>query len=198
MIKKQLRYALTFILFFAADPLSAAETDSSEDVAKINTLEVRGGAVYQVSKRFREVYDTVSSTIQVETSTLLWSPFEIWTNLDWSTKRKKKDECCKTRIKIFNGSVGIKYVHCISKNLDAYIGIGPSLATIELNNHSCCNHETKTKIAFGGIIKSGLRYYMLTNVFLDLFIDYLYQPVHWHHDVDVGGLKSGAGLGVRF
>ncbi len=213
MIRKNFQLTLTFVLLCVTFPLCSIEINTDECVVKTNTIELRGGAFYHVSKRFRDTYGTVASTIQFETSALVWAPFEVWTNLDWSTKRFKRDEFYKTRATTFNASIGIKYIYSFSKKLDLYIGIGPALAHTRLDHHfccdpavidvspsdsSCCYHNRRSKIVLGGVIKTGLRYYILTNVFLDLFMDYLYQPTYFHHYEDIGGLKSGAGLGVSF
>ena len=36
------------------------------------------------------------------------------------------------------------------------------------------------------------------NLLLDVFVDYLYQPVHFSTRIDIGGFKIGAGIGYKF
>lgn len=60
-----------------------------------------------------------------------------------------------------------------------------------------CTHETLSKWVAGGVLKSGMYVWINQCAFVDLFVDYLYQPVHFETHVDIGGVKVGAGLGVE-
>jgi hypothetical protein len=41
-------------------------------------------------------------------------------------------------------------------------------------------------------------FFINRNVFIDVFADYLYQPVNFETHVDIGGFKIGAGMGIKF
>ena len=79
-----------------------------------------------------------------------------------------------------------------------YIGIGPSFSRIWLKNKPRCSHDTISKWAVGGVLKTGVYYCINRYVFMDIFVDYLYQPVHFEKHVDIGGVKVGLGIGAKF
>lgn len=158
------------------------------------TLQVRAAAFFPTSHKFTRVYGDVLPDYQAEAGLVFENPYELWTNVDWFTKHRSASSCCKTRVDVTNGSFGVKYVF----DNQFYVGLGPTFGKIVLHNKTCCGNEHKSKFAAGLVVKSGFRYPVSTSLFLDVFADYLYQPVHFHHTVDVGGFKVGAGLGTYF
>lgn len=79
------------------------------------------------------------------------------------------------------------------------MGAGPSFGRIWLKNKPHYREDERTtKTVFGGVVKSGIYYTITDCLFLDLFVDYLYQPVHFDKHVNIGGVKIGAGIGVKF
>lgn len=160
-------------------------------------VEIRSAAFFHSSKRFREIYGNVGGSYQLEVSTYLCDNFVSWVNFDWYSKHKKSKECA-SRIRIENISFGIKYPYQFC-NFTAYVGIGPSISRVFLKNKTrCCRRERLSKLAFGGILKTGVNYFITEDVFLDLFFDYLYQPIHFDTWVDIGGIKTGVGVGIGF
>lgn len=159
----------------------------------------RVAAFYPSSEKFREIYGSVNADYQLEANIPL--PFfcmDGWANIDWIpvTGRSEgfKDY---TRADIVNLSMGIKIPFHIC-DFTAYLGIGPSFGKIWIKNHSRCCHNNTTKYAIGGVIKSGLNYCINECIILDVFIDYLYEPVNFHKNIDIGGLKAGSGLAIVF
>jgi outer membrane protein len=167
------------------------------------TLEIRSGAFIHANKRFKKLYGKIGTSYQIEASLSL-PPFEYlrgWSNFDYFSKhsRAHRDRCCgKSKVEIPQISFGIKYIYPFGEFLDGYVGIGPSFSRINLTNKSCCLHEKVSKFAVGGILKSGIYYSMSERLFMDVFIDYLYQPVHFKKYRNVGGFKAGAGFGYKF
>lgn len=179
--------------------LNICKKSCFSDCFQRNTFEIRGAAFFHSSKRFREVYDHVGPSVQVEASTSLCDCFGLWTNFDFFTRARKFGACCRSRVNLYNLSLGAQYVYPFCKCVDIYAGIGPSFTWIDLKNKSCCGHDNEHKCAIGGLLKTGVYYYFCRNFFADVFVDYLYQPVHFHHRfVNVGGFKVGLGLGVVF
>lgn len=177
----------SLILLISHCPLMSMET----------TVELRAAAFFPSSDRFRDIYGKVIGDIQIEASTQWPGCLESWVNLDFLSKHGKsiggEDP---TKVNIANVSFGINmpYQFC---EYTFYIGIGPSFSRIWLKNQSC-SEEKVSKLAYGGVLKSGVCYFLTECIFLDVFVDYLYQPVHFETKVDIGGFKIGAGLGVAF
>lgn len=162
-------------------------------------VEIRTAAFFHSSKRFRDVYGNVGCSYQLEASTHLYNCWDGWVNFDWFSKHRKLNKChASTNVSISNISFGIKYPYQFCERYIAYAGIGPSISRIWLRNKSRCEHEKVSKLAIGCLLKTGIYYFVTCDLFVDLFFDYLYQPIHFHHDVDIGGIKTGIGVGKQF
>jgi outer membrane protein len=164
------------------------------------TLELRGAAFIHSSDRFKEIYGRVGPSVQLEAASYLFRCFDGFANVDWSAQNGRSvGPRNRTFVSIVNLSFGLRYPYQIYRDLTAYVGIGPSISRIVLTNHYS-NSEKRSvyKIGVGGIIKTGVLYNLTCDWFIDGFIDYLYQPVHYTSNVDMGGFKIGAGLGYSF
>lgn len=164
-----------------------------------SSIEVRTAAFFHTSKRFRNIYGDVGGSYQLEGATNIYNCIDGWANLDWSIQDGESIGFRNfTRVNITNLSLGIKIPYSLCERLTVYGGIGPSFSIIWLRNNSHFHHKHASKFAFGGVLKFGIIYCISTNVFLDLFADYLYQPVYFEKHVDIGGFKTGLGAGYKF
>ena len=164
-----------------------------------SSIEIRSAAFFHSSKRFKEIYGNVGASYQLEASTKLYNCLDGWANFDWFSKHgKSKGFNDPTRVSIANISCGVKFPYQFSEQFTAYIGIGPSLSKIWLKNEPQCGHESTSKLAIGGVLKAGVYYFINRQIFIDVFVDYLYQPVHFETHVDIGGIKTGIGVGTKF
>lgn len=160
--------------------------------------EIRSAAFYHSSNRFREIYGDVGVNYQLEASTCLNPCLDGWINLDWFSDDATIKEChARTKANIASVSFGLKYPYQFCDKFIGYIGVGPSISRIWLKNKNQCEHEKVSKLAFGCILKTGIYYFINCNVFIDFFADYLYQPVHFEKRVDIGGIKTGIGIGIQ-
>lgn len=171
-------------------------------LAAQTSVEVRTDAFFHSSELFRKIYGNVGVSYGVEASTELMNCWCLdgWANFDWFSKKGESTGCegDSTRVHIGNISFGVKYPFQIYNCLTAYAGLGPSFSRIWLKNHSNCTKEKQSRFVCGGILKTGVCYYFYECMFLDVFVDYLYQPVRFHRYVDIGGFKTGAGIGIVF
>jgi outer membrane protein len=164
-----------------------------------NSIEFRTAAFWHSSGRFREIYGTVGPSFQVEASTSVYNCFQGWVNFDWFSKHGHSIGLNDpTRISIANTSLGIKLPYVLSEQLSVYLGLGASFARVELKNHLFNQSEKVSRLVYGGVLKSGFYYYFTDNLFLDTFFDYLYQPNNYQTHVDLGGFKTGLGIGMHF
>jgi hypothetical protein len=163
------------------------------------TVVLRGAAFLPTSERFNEIYGRSIGNYQIEVAGTFFSCYRSWMNLDWVYKKGKSDSLGYfTRVKIGNFSLGLSIPYEISTDLHAYAGIGASFGYIEVQNRFTKIHRNENKFAAGLVVKSGIIYNIHCHYFLDLFIDYLYQPTTFSTNVNIGGLKIGAGIGTRF
>lgn len=179
-------------------------------LAAESRVEVRADAFIPSNKLFREIYGDVNASYGIEASAGLIDCFEGWVNFDWFSKdgrshveRNESDiEGCghdSTRAEIANFSFGLRLPYDLCSSFTPYAGIGPSFSRIWIKNKGLC-HSKEARWACGGIVKLGVYYDFCNCFFLDVFVDYLYQPVNFkhRHHVDIGGFKTGAGIGYRF
>ncbi len=174
------------------------EEETPVDNELKNTFQVRVDAFFPASDRFRHIYGTVAPSYEVEASRKLNSFIDIWANFDWFFKHGEAGCHTSTEITVANGSFGIKFPFKISKHVKVYVGLGPTFAGVWLENKTHCDHKHISKFSFGGIAKSGFIFSLNKHVFFDLFADYFYQPVHYKKHVNVGGLRTGLGLGYKY
>lgn len=183
------RIILTFLCFTASSIFAEFQ----------GNVEVRSGAFFHSSSRFREIYGNVSASYGLESSVKLCHCLDGWANFDWFSKRGKSDGFNDpTRIRIANVSLGVKFPYQLCSNFTPYLGIGPSFSRVWLKNSSRCCRQRTSKMAYGVVFKSGVNYLVCDGVLVDVFIDYLCQCASFKKHVDVGGLKTGIGLGLQF
>lgn len=160
-------------------------------------LEFRTGAFLPSDHRFRDIYGDAKVCYEVEASTDLCGDIDMWTNFNFFTADGHVRNCGSSRIHIYSIAVGPKMDFCLTECVNLYAGIGLSVASTKIKNHSC-NKESVTKASWGGVLKSGFNIALYECVFLDLFADYVYQPVSYHRRTNVGGFRLGAGIGAKF
>lgn len=171
------------------------------------SVELRYAAFLHTSKTFRDIYGTINQSFQVEASTPLrlhdlpdlWCGLDLWGNFDYSQKQGKSIFAGDyTRVRLSTFSAGLKQSYQIDPTVNGYVGIGPSFAIVSLKNRGFFLNEDFSKSSLGVVLKFGVNYLLTSQIFIDLFIDYLYQPVRYQDDIDVGGFKPGIGIGMLF
>ncbi len=164
-----------------------------------NEFKVRAAAFIHSSKLFRRIYKPVGPCVELEYAHCLSEHTDVWANGDYFYSRGRSIGLkSRTRINIANFSFGIKYCNQFHECHSVYIGVGPSFGKTWLKNDVFCGCSKISKHAIGAVFKAGVNCDFRRRGFVDFFADYLYQPVHFPQKVDIGGLKVGLGLGVRF
>ena len=162
-------------------------------------IKVRGAAFIPTSKLFRCIYGKAGGCFEIEGAVSLCDYGQLWANFDWFSKCGHSIGFCNpTHIQVPSFSIGLKGVYDVSDCTSLYLGLGPNFSKIRIKNKSLCGVDCCSKGAVGLVIKSGVDFDVCDCVFVDLFVDYLYQPVKFQCRENVGGVRIGAGLGTRF
>ncbi|MBS4168383.1 hypothetical protein [Parachlamydia sp. AcF125] len=161
-------------------------------------IKYRTAALFPANSRFSHLYEDVIPNYQFEVSKCICPHVALWANADFFSTHGKASKCGPSKMGSFNLSVGPKWIYPLSCRLEWYIGVGANLAMTHVKNKTPCGGHHKHKTAVGGVFKSGINFYLRPHLFLDMFFDYLYQPVHFHKWVDIGGAKIGGGIGYSF
>lgn len=160
---------------------------------------LRAAAFYPTSSLFRKIYGDLLPSFQMEVNTPFGDRLDIWTNFEWVSQRGDSDGFNKpTSMHLATLGIGIKYLYPIREWYSAYLGLGPCIAEIALHNQTSCERTKVSRTAFGVIVKSGLLFQLNSNYFADFFLDYVYLASPFKTRADLGGVKLGAGLGVKF
>jgi outer membrane protein len=161
-------------------------------------IEVRASAFFHTSERFRAIYGDVGPSYGIEMSKKMDLCLDTWLDCDYFNQCKSQASCCKSEIDILNTSFGLRYSYSLTSCLKPYLGIGPALSWLYFKNKTCCQHENHARLTPGLVVKSGVIYHFKDPYYLNFFVDYIYQPIHFEKTVDIGGIKAGLGLGIQF
>lgn len=164
------------------------------------TLEARIAGFYSSSNTFRKIYGNWNPSYEIEARAGLdCSPIEGWVNIDYTyASGSAIGFHARTKIYMTNYSLGLRYNYSLCDQYLLYIGAGPNFASVRLKNNSVIDKERINKNAVGGVFKMGVNYFVTDTLFLDAFVDYLVQPIKFEHRKEVGGFKTGIGLGLKF
>ena len=161
------------------------------------TLRVEGrvGAFFPLNSKFQRIYGDVYPCYEIEVGQTLCDCYELWLNVDDYYRSTSVRGCGDTSLNILSFSAGPKRLFCFCNDFAFYTGLGISVAWARINDE-IIGREYDTSV--GLVVKSGLYYYLNSCWFLDLFCDYNYQPAFHHRRVDIGGIRTGLGLGYAF
>lgn len=167
--------------------------------------EFRLAAFRPSSELFREIYDDWGVMYQLESNKRLLKCSNVygWINVGYySGSGHSRGIKKRTRISLVPFTLGLKYMCCIFPKTTAYLGIGGGGTYVDIHDHDHFLSEHTHKAAWGGILKSGIRYNFWECSFFDFFVDYSYMHLEIHGDhrnnANVGGLMIGSGIGIYF
>ena len=160
-------------------------------------IKPRLGIFFPVDNLFQEIYG-IGPTYEVEVTGDLSPSFATWGNFNaYTMNGRSLGGGDPTDILITNFSFGTK-IKRTYRFVQGYAGLGCVLSGLFIDNHNtiCC--KKTSKFAVGGVIKLGLQRYLTRALFLDYFLDYYIQPVKFDTRREVGGWRTGFGLGYGF
>lgn len=173
------------------------------------TLEGRFSAFFPLKSRAREIYNDALPCLELQVATTLCDCWQPWFNASyiWSNGHSSLGD--KTQLSILPLSLGVNYIFPLCDCIDWYIGAGALYSFLRTEDHSPYVHEHVRKNTWGGTAKLGFYYQWTECLFLEGFLDYVYQKFNFktdedsvpfvvRNDVDLSALKLGVGLGFRF
>lgn len=164
------------------------------------SFEARAAAFFPLNQRVQKIYGKTLPLTQVEVSAPLCK-FDLFANGEYFEKKGHLRGGCSgnSRLQVFDISLGLKTRHCFCSNWQLYGGIGVVIGQANLKNHTRCQGTFKQhSFAVGGVLKSGIQYFVSHCAYIDLFADYVYLPTRFkHRTVDLGGVRVGVGIGFK-
>lgn len=160
--------------------------------------EVRGAYFYPSSEKERKIWNSHHYDFEVEIDKDLWAGWQLFGNLSWihlhgKSHYHKED----SRLILHPLSLGIKYFFPVNRCVDYYIGAGPNYTW--MREHRRIHHskiDTRRQ-RFGATLKTGFCVHFAEIFFVDIFADYLFIPMDIKKIYDVGGFRTGVGIGFQ-
>ena len=190
-------------------PYTCCEDPCCEDAYRF-CIQGRASAYFPTERKVRRIYSNVWGFYEGEIDVPLWCGLDGFFSAGY-LENKGHSLCLhnKTRLQMVPLSLGLKYFLRICPGLDAYIGGGVVYSILKIRDHSPYVHKHVSKNRVGGTAKMGLTYFFCDNWFIDGSVDYLYQRFSFkhsrsskhyveRHDLDMSGVKIGAGIGLAF
>ena len=160
--------------------------------------DVRMAAFYPQGSLFRSIYGNWQVDYELEIGKIFLKNYEAWANINFLTTSGQTILGNSTTFKNCNISVGGKYIFRFKEIWKLYLGLGINDALVYAHNYSSYVKKHVHKNGVGGVFKLGVYVEPMDHLFIDVFADYLYQPIHFDHWQQIGGLKIGSGVGFCY
>ena len=100
-------------------------------------------------------------------------------------------------------TLGALYEFEAYSRVHPYLGLGLGAAYVHFHNQSSHVKRSVNRWGVAFLAKSGVKFDVTGNFFLDLFVDYSYylfnfKKGHCRNNVNTGGFLIGGGIGYRF
>lgn len=208
-LKTALLSLLWFSFLLASRNLQADEIELRFDI--------RGAAYFPSGDFIKKHFGNAHACFQLEASVRFMENFALWSNLDWLSRRGDRYHFKKPvpseilifpinkfrRLSIANWSIGLNYIYDVDEKWTVYTGLGPCFGKVWLNKKGGLATQGKSKLAVGAVFKLGFYWAITEVIFIDFFIDYLYQTVRFNKhinkkSINLSGFKPGLGIGMNF
>lgn len=186
-------------------------------VSCMQAWDIEGRVAYFLPQdhRMRSIYSNKGfAEYELETSTPLASLVDCapcnwdgFANLSFYRKNGRSS-CLNDRTRVTNWTLnfGVKRYFDVCGCFKPYLGLGAGAAYVRFHDYSSFVKRHNNKWGFAILAKSGVKYDVTCNLFLDLFLDYSYAWFNFYHsrscvavrNTNTGGLKCGLGLGYQF
>ena len=193
-------------------------------LAKDWTLELRGACYLPTSQEAQSIYSRAWLESEVFTAKKLNQYLEAFGQVSWTVKKGQtsrgefgfKD---RSRIWILPLTAGLRVVYPIATKAKVYAGAGISYSYLKIENRyedidyyfysSSPFHKQIYEHHLGALWKTGLLIDTGDHTYLDFFVDYAWQTFRLKqndlfadrivgHQLNLSGVKVGAGFGVNF
>ena len=207
--------AFIFLLALAALPFQM-QAECCADVCYEDpccfTIQGRASGYFPFEKKVRRIYSSTWGFYEGEIDIPLWCGFSEFFSAGY-LENSGHSECLhdRTKLRMIPLTWGLKYFCEVLTCLDVYVGAGVVCSILNIHDHSNYVRQHISKNAVGGTAKVGAIYYFCGNWFIDASVDYLYQRFSFKHshsrgchryvernDLDMSGIKLGAGIGLAF
>jgi outer membrane protein W len=205
--------AYIFLLAIIAIPLQMKAEQCCEAICSDSyycTIEGRASAYFPFNNKVRRIYSSTWGFYEGEINIPLWCGFDGYFSAGYlENTGSSLGLRNKTKLQMVPLTLGLKYFYEITPSFDLYLGVGAVYSILNIRDHSPYVHQHISKNSAGVTAKLGGVYFFWNNWFVDASVDYIYQNFrfkHSHseehyverHNLDMSGIKVGAGIGLAF
>ena len=165
----------------------------------------RAGYFQFTSDWAKKIYSNGAPDIELEGSVTIHPNISVWSNLNYVWKTGHSTAFANaTHLDLGTLSLGVNLMTPSKwSSTLVYIGLGISGAYVDTKDHTAYLPINTSKLGVGCVAKLGIFIPCIKHVFLNPFFDYYYQPIHTtnsahHSTVDMGGFRTGLGIGYSF
>jgi hypothetical protein len=165
------------------------------------TIQLRGGYFYPASPAMRDIYHHGGAELETELGIGLSHNWNAWFNFNYFNRHGDIGGLCNaTTLNMYPLSFGLKYNIPLFSRCSLYLGGGASCSLIGLQEKSpFAFYRKQQNKRWGGVAKSGFFIHLTDHLFMDIFADGYYTRASLLGEIcNVGGLRTGIGLGVSF
>lgn len=195
-----MRYLLLTLLMlycFFSIPIDCYANGICMKNGKGNSISLRSAYFYPTARLEQKIYNSIFD-IELEGFYSLGSELGFYLNVGYLEKNGRSDGLnLKTKIHQIPINLGIEYIYNLTQRTSFYMGLGPSLNYIYLNDKTPIEKKHVNKWCIGVNTKNGFYYDLTDQFFADVYLDYLYIPMKLKNTFNTGGLRIGIGIGVK-
>lgn len=163
------------------------------------STELRVGYFYPSSHVVRDIYRRGGVEPEIELSARFCQNWLLWANGNMFLRRGSSiGGGNRTWLHVFPLSLGVKYELPMTDCSAFQLGIGASYTTIDIHDDIANDDNHFWRNLWGVVGKSSFVYYFNETFYSDLFLDYYYTRTSHHQPLNMGGLRTGLGVGINF
>ena len=167
--------------------------------------EVKSGYFLFATSKMRDIFDG-GFGVQGCGSYPVWRWLQIYGSVGFLKQSGKTSSGDATSIWELPVDVGLKPVFNLYRSVQYYFAIGPRYFYVHQHNDSPYVDRNIAKNGVGLFVNTGFNFYLFRGLFIDVFGEYSYQPIHFSpsktnvygKSSQVGGFLFGGGLGYSF
>ena len=188
------KIAIVFLIFATLSTIESKEI----------LLEGKASYFISTNNRFRNIYGG-TGLYRIESNIQTWKDLYVWANLGYMYAWGDTNQGSHTHLHLVPISAGVSYLFKVGC-WRPYLGAGPIVAYSYIYNGS--SGATRHQDGWGGGVlgKVGALAYFTDRFFIDIFADYSFIRIDYHHSNkrtihykgDLSGFSFGLGGGYKF
>lgn len=170
-------------------------------------LEVKGGYFFFTNSTMRNIYHKGAWDLQVSGAYPMWRWLHVYGSVEHlQANGRSLNGCQWTKIQENNISLGLEAMAPIGCSTNYYLTVGPRYFFVRQKNDPAYVDGCIKNNGCGGFLNTGFLFKFCNGFTIDLFGEYSFKKMCFKscrprvtgHDIEIGGVTFGIGLGYTF